>query len=251
MRIYISQLDEFSKLEHIVKEFNVGLEIVTFANAMVLDSEEQYTSELRGYINKVRDVSFHGPFSDLVPGTNDPEIRSVVNRRFTQAFNIAREFNSQRIIYHSGCIPHTYWEKQWVENSKAFWKGFAKDKLDLMEIHIENVFDEDYPLIADIIDEVNHPNFSACLDIGHVNTCSTKSIEHWIKGLNNRIGHVHLHNNEGVLDNHQGLNKGNINMIKTLELLKGYCPEATWALEVFDIKELQESLQFLKSNCFF
>jgi len=247
MKVYISQLDEFSKLEHLVTEYGVGLEVVMFANAMVLDDKERYVSELREYIHKVKEISFHGPFSDLIPGSNDPEIRRVANMRFTQGFQVAKQFKAKRIVYHTGCIPHTYWEKQWLEHSKGFWKEFTQGKLEEMEIHIENVYDDDYILMGEIIDEVNNPNFSACLDIGHVNTCSSKSIDHWIKGLNKRVKHVHLHNNEGVLDNHNGLSNGKINMVKTLEMLKLYCPEANWAIEVFDINQLAESLKFLKN----
>jgi sugar phosphate isomerase/epimerase len=119
-----------------------------------------------------------------------------------------------------------------------------------MHVHIENSMDDDCTLIQDLVDSINHLNFSACLDIGHVNVHSTKSIEFWIKGLNKRIGHVHLHNNDGSFDNHYGLNRGTIDMLKVLEMLKINCPNSTWTLEIVDVKDLIESINFLKINGF-
>jgi sugar phosphate isomerase/epimerase len=71
-----------------------------------------------------------------------------------------------------------------------------------------------------------------CLDIGHVNVNSSLGIIEWIEGLNDRIGHVHLHNNDGNNDDHNGLNSGTININEICDILKQNCPGASWNLEI-------------------
>ncbi len=63
-----------------------------------------------------------------------------------------------------------------------------------------------------LVDEINKPNFSIYLDVGHVNSNSTRSIDYLIKGLEKKIKYVHLYNNDGMLDNHFELHHGSIIM---------------------------------------
>ena len=74
---------------------------------------------------------------------------------------------------------------------------------------------------------------------------SEKSVLEWIEALGERIGYVHLHNNEGKKDSHRGLLKGNLPMKEILSVLKNNVPNADWSLEIGDEKELRESLEWL------
>lgn len=85
------------------------------------------------------------------------------------------------------------------------------------------------------------------LDVGHVNANSSKPLCDWIKGLNHKIGYVHLHNNDGIHDNHYGLGKGQIDMLAVLEALKIYAPDASWSIETAD---LEQSVEWLDQKGF-
>lgn len=234
----------------ILKQHNVGLEIELFSSAKVLDNPDNYIEDYREAFKDIlssRNISVHGPFTDFVPASRDVEIRRITQNRFENAYQRAREFGSCRIIYHTGFIPKTYSPEEWLENSIAFWTDFMKDKSDDIQVHIENVYEDDLILMTQLLDAVNSPVFSACLDIGHVNANSSKSLEYWIKGLNKRIKHIHLHNNNGSYDNHNGLLNGTIDMENTLRLLKETVPHASCALEVFDAEEIVSSLEFLNN----
>lgn len=253
MSIYISHLFKTDDLSLVLKEYNLGIEVVNFGSSVILDEKERYYEEFRLELKEIldgREISFHGPFTDLVPASSDSLIRKVTKDRFSDAFSMAKRFNSKHMVYHTGYMPKTYGAKEWLDNSTEFWTEFTKDKLEDMEIHIENVYENDYALMSELIDSINHSNFSICLDIGHVNVNSTKTLESWIKGLNKRIKHVHLHNNYGIYDNHSGLQKGTIDMVKTLDLLETTIPGATWTLEIFDVIDLVDSLKFLKNYGF-
>lgn len=253
MHLYVSELIKPEKLFPILNEYKLNLEVTRFSMADYIDNKELYIKEFSEELNKFKfdnDISFHGPFYDLVPGSCDSNIRKVTMERFNKSYNIGKLFNSKHIVYHTGFIPKMHYPEYWLGKSIEFWKEFTKDKSDDMEILLENVLEDDFTCMARIIEEVNHPNFSICLDIGHVNACSEKDIEYWIKGLNKKIKHVHLHNNDGTFDNHYGLQKGNINVLNTIESIKTYCPEATFALEVFNITDVIESVNIIEKYGF-
>jgi sugar phosphate isomerase/epimerase len=251
--IYVAHIMETEKIIPVVKKYNLNLEVSAFGSSTALDNLGRYIEDYKEEIKEVidyKDISFHGPFVDLVPASRDFAIRRVTKDRFTNAFNAAREFKAKRIVYHTGYRSKVYGPEEWLKNSIEFWTDFTKDKLDNMEIHIENVYEDDYSLMAQLVDAINHKNFSVCLDIGHVNAISTKTIEDWVKGLGKRIKHVHLHNNDGFFDCHNSLSKGTIDMMDTLKILKEVVPEASWTLEIMELDELIQSIEFLDKSGF-
>lgn len=252
MTLYVSELIKPEELFPILNEYELGLEVTKFSMGDVIDNSEinckEFKKQLINYefTNK---ISFHGPYCDLVPASFDSKIKKATSERFNSVYDIAKKFNSEHIVFHTGFIPKMHYPDYWLEKSITFWKEFIENKENI-EILIENVLEDDFMPIFELVEEINHPNFSVCLDIGHANACSSKGIENWIKGLNKKIKHVHLHNNDGIHDNHNGLQTGNINILNTLECLNTFCPNASWTLEVFNKVDIIESIKVLKNNRF-
>lgn len=246
--IYISHLTEAERFKKILQDYPVGAETIEFSIASVLDTKEEgvaaYVQTLMPEIEK-RPLSVHGPFFDLAPASFDSEIRRVTMARFEEAYSIAQVLGADRIIFHSGFIPITYYIEGWLGNSIRFWQEFMATKNQQIQVHIENVYEEAYWPIREVIDQVDHPSFSMCLDIGHVQAYSPLSLEEWIRAMGSRIGHVHLHDNDGSRDAHRGLGYGTIAMQETLQLLDEAAPKASYTLEVSDEVELRNSLDFL------
>ena len=96
--------------------------------------------------------------------------------------------------------------------------------------------------LKELVDKVNNNIFSICLDIGHANCYSNQSLEEIIKLLGNRIGHLHLSNNDGKKDSHCGFNNGNIDVINTLNLIDKYCDNPSMTIEVTSFIEAIESI---------
>ena len=100
---------------------------------------------------------------------------------------------------------------------------------------LENVLEGEPDMTATIVEQVNDPRFQLCLDIGHANSeVSDVPVEQWVRRWADRLGHVHIHNNEGGWDTHSGLGEGCIPMEQTLKLLEELAPEATWTLETLE-----------------
>lgn len=249
-QIFLSSLrDESTRIFNIAEEYNLGIEILGFIQPYSIDNYSDKIDITKHKMINIKQCSMHGPFLDLFPASKDPEIINVVKKRFIHAYDTAKNINAKHLIFHAGYISKAYFPQEWLETSICFWKDFLFHLDGNIEIHIENVCEDDYYLINDLIETVDNPMFSACLDIGHVNIHSHKTISEWIKGLNKKIKYVHLHNNDGITDNHFGLCRGEINIADVLELLEIYAPNSKWSLET-KLNETEESVLWLESNGF-
>lgn len=245
--IYISQLLETPKLKEIVETYNIGLEVISFSIGFILDELEQSINYYKKDFQTLEvPLTFHGPFLDLLPGSCDKKVKQLTRERFEAAYKAALDFGVSEMIFHTGYMPNTYPDQYWLENVISFWKEFLEGKIDKCTFYIENVLDLDWKLLKEIIDQIDHPNFKVCLDIGHINVYSKVPVEEWIKGLGDRIGYVHLHNNDGTKDAHDGLLNGSLPMKHILSMLKVYAPKASWSLEISDEYKLIQSLDWLQ-----
>ena len=248
--IFVSSIrDEANEIFKLAEEFHLGIEVLGFIEPYKISDFINAEKIVKEKLFNIEQRSLHGPFIDLFPASKDPAIVNVVKNRFLEAYKTAKKLNAQHLIFHAGFIPKAYFPEDWLNNCKNFWKDFLSNLDEDIEIHIENVCEDDFSLINDLIEFVNSPNFSACLDIGHVNVNSSKTLESWIKGLNSNIKYVHLHNNDGLIDSHNGLCRGQINILNTLELLETYAPNAAWSLET-KLTETKQSVLLLAQNGF-
>ena len=97
---------------------------------------------------------------------------------------------------------------------------------------LENVMDETPQLMTDIVRQVDDPRLGLCLDVGHANTCASRTPPmEWIAPMAPYLRHVHLHNNVGDWDLHSSLGEGSIPMQQILAALLEQCPASTWTIE--------------------
>jgi len=248
--VFVSSIrDEADEVFKLAQEFHLGIEVLGFIEPYMISDFASMEKATKDKLSNIKQRSLHGPFLDLFPASKDPAIIEVVKKRFLGAYKTAKTLNARHLVFHAGFIPKAYFPKDWLNNCTGFWKDFLSEVGNDIEIHIENVCEDDFSLINDLINSVNNPNFSACLDIGHANVNSSNSLEAWIKGMNSNIRYVHLHNNDGVFDSHYGLCRGQIDILKTLELLETYAPSAAWSLET-KLAETRQSVLLLEQNGF-
>lgn len=248
MRIALSDCSRIDQILPMAVEFNLGIEIQEFANPANIDNSGDMAQVIGDKIKRIPLRGFHGPFSELVPASRDTRIREVARSRYESAYKIAQVVGAQHLILHTGFIPKTYPREIWIENSLEFWKDFLVGKREGMHFHLENVYEDDYMLIAELVDRVNDALqdnlLSICVDIGHVHSNSSRSFEDWIGGLGRRIQYTHLHNNDGVFDNHWSLGTGKIDIVKVLDLLIANAPDAVWTIETIS-DQMQASILWL------
>jgi sugar phosphate isomerase/epimerase len=251
MPILVSDCARFDEILPIALAHNVGIEVQEFVSPDNIDENADTAADIKTKLGGIQPRGLHGPFSDLAPASRDRQIRAVTRSRFQQAYDLARGFDAQHLILHTGYIPKIYARQTWIENSVRFWVGFLSGKDDGLRVHLENVYEDDYTLMIELLDRVNaamgREVLTVCLDIGHVHANSSRTLQTWIPGLGRRIRYAHLHNNDGIRDDHWGLWKGKIKMAPALDLLNRHAPEAFWMIETIP-SDIEGSIGWLRDR---
>jgi len=157
-------------------------------------------------------VSFHAPFMDLRPGAIDPEIRKVTAGRLQRVFDLVPYFRPISVVCHASFDKRYYVsnEQEWLSNSIETWGHFLQQAVDMgTMIAIENVYETDCHYLRLLLNALVSPHICFCFDTGHFNVYSTASLEEWVNGLAPRIGQVHIHDNNGLADEHLPTGEGN------------------------------------------
>jgi len=231
----------------IALEEDLGIEVQSFYSPAVIGNPGAEVAKHRELVKDIGFKSLHGPYMELNPGSSDPLILKVVNERLTAAYEVARKLDINHIVFHSGFIPNTKPEKFWVPAAINFWRSYLTDKDPGMNFYIENHLEPDCGIISDLLAGIDRKNVYACLDIGHANFSSKTGVVKWVEALGGRIGYVHMHNNDGVSDQHLGLETGTIPMGEVCAALEKHCPEAILAIET-EPGCMRESVKFLKQQ---
>jgi sugar phosphate isomerase/epimerase len=254
MKIAVADSAKIEDVLPLVRAYDVGIEIQEFALPENLDGRaggDQLAHELAAKTASVSLRALHGPFMELIPASRDRLVQDVARTRFESAYDVARIINAQHLILHTGYFPKTYPHDTWIANSAAFWTDFLADKAGSMRIYLENIYEDDFGIIVELFKRVNEALgrdvLSMCLDIGHVHANSSKSLAQWITGLGSTIQYTHLHNNDGLRDDHWGLWRGKINVAEILELLLKHAPGAVWTIEA-NSEDVERSLQWLQEK---
>lgn len=155
--------------------------------------------------------TIHAPYTDLSMGAIDKRVRSISIERIKEALEIAALFEARSVVCHTGFdLKHYYnLRDRWIENALESL-AILSDYASLFNVHImlENVFELDPGIHREIFEAISSPFLGFCLDIGHQGVFSETGIGGWLKNLGNRLGQLHLHDNNGVHDDHLAIGEG-------------------------------------------
>lgn len=238
----------FEYVLNLSNKYKLGIEVQSFYDPYIIEREP---SIIQNHVIGLSEFQFgkslHAPFWELNIGSKMRGVSQTTIEMFNFAYDIACTLGCTGVIVHNGYIPNTYEENGWINRATELWNDFLSDKKDNITFYIENQFELSSNLLCRLIDEVNSSKLKICLDIGHVNAHSNHSIKSWIERMNKRIGYVHMHNNNGLVDEHLGINNGTIPTIEVAKILEMYSPDAIWSIEC-NVDELEQSITFLKDN---
>ncbi|SFE44354.1 Sugar phosphate isomerase/epimerase [Peptostreptococcaceae bacterium pGA-8] len=215
---------------NVAREIGIGLELNHVCISENLDSdkiERTYEGILRDIEESRADhLILHGPFTEICPGSIDHRAVDMGLERLEEAAELATRLNLNSMVVHSGYMPMIYYKEWHLEKSLKFWDRFLKGKPDFT-IFVENVFDDEPYMMKKLVDDFNDPRLKLCLDVGHANVLTTKElpVTRWIEILGKRIGHFHLHNNQGDKDTHQPLGEGTLYMREILRAIEENCED--------------------------
>ncbi len=195
-----------------------------------------------------RRLTLHGPFQDLAPGALDDIILAASRRRLRQAWRWLPIFRPAAVVCHLGYeARHFRWDQEnWLSRTAATFRELGVQAAKYgVRVTLENVYEKDPELVQAAIRRINLDNVQVCLDVGHLNAFGGGDFEGWLRILWPLIGHLHLHDNQGTLDDHLALGTGTVPLALVLNYLaeKGRQPLIT--LEPHHEGSLTPSLQYL------
>jgi sugar phosphate isomerase/epimerase len=215
-----------------------------------LTDDEQYRLYRDWYRESRRAVSVHGVFIDINPASGDPAFRDLSARRCMGSCETALEIGAENVVFHSSCLPFLggSYTDVWAEKCASFFEELA-EKYSL-RIFIENSQDVSPRPIRMLMDRISNPRIGVCLDFGHVNYTPVP-LEMWIDTLGDRIGYIHLSDNNGVYDEHLPIGEGIVDWEKADGLWKQLNRKVPLTLEVGGLDGVRKSMVFLREHGYF
>ena len=228
-RLHLSGMD--SHAPELARKWGLGLEVTDFCYAPMLDDPATLPA-VREKMAGIDHFWLHAPFAELAPCAVDPLVREVTARRYRQALSAARQLGIRRLVIHSGYIPLVYFPEWFTEQSVAFWREFLPEVPEDMVLALENVMEPSPDTLVSIAAGVDDPRLGLCLDVGHANTCVSRTPPlDWIAPMAPYLRHVHLHNNRGQEDLHAPLDEGTVPMQEIIGAVLERSPRATFTIE--------------------
>jgi sugar phosphate isomerase/epimerase len=200
---------------------------------------------------KVKPIGHTAPWIDL--GSDYEPIRKAWIMEATKEIEIAKQLGLTFINFHA-IVNGMFFRKKrkiilnnWIRSLQEIVAYGTKLNIKVM---LENL-----PLSNGIhkLDEFKYildhvPDLNVHLDIPHAFTSGGMPAVHsYIRTFENKIVHIHWHDNHGKIDEHLPIGKGLINHRKVVEELKRINYNKTITLEVFtDKKDAKSSANKLK-----
>lgn len=230
----------------IAKENGFGLEVEEYLWTYTQDEILEKRKVVPGLMSGFSRFSFHGTaISRDIIGINKMSDDQLMNV-YQESYQHAYFHGIDKIVFHSNYLADMATADSWISHNADLWQRFLEDKPASLCVYIENFIDDTPDLLAQLCDRINDPRLKICLDVGHAGCNSSISLQEWIIQLGKHIGHVHLHNNDGLTDKHWPLGQGILDMSGAIQYLIKYADAATYVLEC----NLEQSLHWLGENEF-
>jgi len=230
---------DFKAIE-IIKEAGFDALDYTFCSVeeefCLKDDYREYAQKLRAHMDKVGIVcnQAHAPFRltrfeaiDL----SEPHYLEIVH-----SIEAAAILGAEQIIVHPIYIPvgETLDGVTYEEHNRRFYKSLEPYcKKSGIKVAVENMFYLDEKRkhrrgmlhtmdeIRSMIESIDSPYFTACVDIGHLAITSSLEPERFIEDMDPSIVRaLHVHDNDYTFDNHQLPFIFGINWVNVMKALK-------------------------------
>ena len=237
--IYFSHLLDDSEMKILLDNPGTGLESIEFSISENLDDLDQ---KLPAYERRLEQMGYpelilHGPFLDLNPAAFDRMVADATRVRYEQSYFAARKLGAKKLILHTCFVPDVYMLSGWADRVADFYRRFLEDKSDEIQILLENVLDPYPEPIREILEQIEHPAFGICLDVGHSNCYAQNPVPDWCHVLEKYMRHLHIHDNDGSRDAHLALGEGTV----PVDTLMTYLKTMDYTIECSTLQDCQRS----------
>lgn len=246
----IPSLNKLDKYLELSKKYDLGFEYNEFFMPDILDDSKLLNHIIDEYkkLGRTNDT-LHGVFFDISLDSRDEKIRKISYDRVKKSLEIASKLKCKGVIFHTNYITwmkDDNYKNRWVELNAKVYLELIEEFKDL-EIYIENMFDLDPYLLAKLMERINHERIGVCLDTAHA-SISNVPISEWFNVLFKYIKHLHINDNDKVMDLHLELGKGIIDYKEIYKYIKKLDNNTTILIEISDYDKTVASIKYLRDG---
>lgn len=231
-------------------EYGLNPEIGFDAGALDSISISEANAIAEQFHRAERTITLHGPFMDLAPGSPDPGIREISKKRFDQLTSLLPVFKPRTVVCHTGYDHKRYWAmgEEWIENSLGTWDPLAAAlKRKGTRLMLENVYEKTPSEILPLLLHLKPHGVGFCLDIGHQAVFGSAPLHQWVTAMSSHLQQLHLHDNNGIQDDHWAPGQGNIDIQQLFkDLVSLRIRPIAVTLEPHREEDLKPSLEYLE-----
>lgn len=232
---------DFGYAERAIKAGLDGFEALYRESYLEPEVHEEYLRNLQR-IKRELGASFtvHAPSHDVNLGSLNSRTRQAAFDEIKASIDFARSIGASVVVVHPVLgilgMPEGKWSNEYtppkregenIDQQEAYVVRAVKDLADYapdVMLCLENLV---YPHeiyrspedMVELIRKVNRTNVGVTLDVGHAIVCGHKPLD-FLNLLQDDIFHVHLHDNDGVVDQHRPLGQGIVDYVGLLHSLR-------------------------------
>lgn len=240
MNIYVStnlytpdKLYKIFSLMDKIDNKNIGIEIFPeWQNGQFIDTIRNNIDKLKKY-----SISLHGPYYGTEHSKKKGTMGYEISKEyFVSTFELSQQLNGKHIVYHhNNCCIDNEDREEIIKNSSENLIELNKmaesyEQKIVVEnagvIYLNNMLfnEEQFIHMAKSIDN------KILIDIGHA-FANKWDLDNVMSQLKHKISSYHIHNNNGVEDNHNRIRNGKLNIEEFFESYKKHTPNADLILE--------------------
>ena len=177
------------------------------------------------------EVAVHGPFVDMNIGSPHEPTRRFVLKRHFKSMEAASQLGAVAWVFHPGLLTglnHFFPGIEWRQSLKSVRELAGKAKELGLSIFLENG-PEPVPFLLkrardfeEFLSELGSgAEIGLAFDVGHAYLCGQGQVDAFTKApLADKIGHVHIHDNDGRADLHLALGSGVVGWAEAVKKLR-------------------------------
>lgn len=196
------------------------------------------------------DLVVHAPWAGINIAVPSAVLRRTILKRLEKSIVYAGQLGCRLWLFHPGsktALSHIYPGKDWEQNLDSVRALLRVARREGVEVAIENT-PEPYPNLMKTVRDFHRfyeeldDNIGMALDVAHANL--NNQIQDFIRQFHEKIVHMHVSDNDGANDLHQGIGYGTINWESVAKTVKEAEYSNLIVLESTD--HVEESLRFLR-----
>jgi sugar phosphate isomerase/epimerase len=198
---------------------------------------------------KGRRLTAHLPFTDLAPGSDDPQVAALAFRRLMAAGDLAVALGAEQAVLHLGFEPRLHRDQKKFAERLGWCLAPMVERLRAggCRLVLENAFEIDPQVLVWAREHLaRHGQVGFCLDVGHALAFSSTPLADWWEAMAPYLWEVHLHDNDTTDDLHWPCGWGAADWAFLGKALKGLTHQPILTLEPHREPHLWASLRGLK-----